>query len=186
MPKKKVSFDIKSISPKRETTPVAPKAKSLETRITACMQYFLTGSYEKAAKAANINTALILRWKDQEWWHPTLIICKKKKQEELDTLITGCIHDGLGKLSDRISKGDAKLNRDGDIVLVPMTGKDLASSIALLFDRRALIRGEPTSRSETIGERSHLDKLQKQFEDMSQQFNAKIVEGTSEVIKVSD
>lgn len=163
---------------------MAGEALSLEDRVTACMTYFLTGSYTKTAKAVGASYATILKWKDMEWWMPTLLICKKKKQEELDIVLTTCIHSAIGQLSDRISEGDSKLNRDGDLIKIPMTGKDLASSMALLFDRRALIRGEPTSRTETSGEQGRLDNLQKQFEEMSKAFNAKTIEGTAEVVEV--
>lgn len=153
-----------------------------EQKVEAVMAYLVTGTSRKASKICEVPEGTIRWWKKAAvWWMDVYDECKKKKQEELDASFTNVIHEGVEILADRMKNGDSKLvAKTGDVVNIPMSGRDVAISLAVMFDKRQLLRGEATSRSEKVSETDRLDKLQQQFEKMAQEvhgYNAKTIEG---------
>lgn len=169
-----LDVDLKDLySPKGKFTP--------EQKIQAVMSYLVTGTSRKASKICGINEATIRDWKTRStWWMDAYAECKKKKQEELDAAFTQVIHNGVGYLIDRMENGDTKFDsKSGQTVNVPMSGKDIGWVLGVLFDKRQLLRGEATSRSEKVSETERLDKLQQQFQNMAKEvqgYNAKVIE----------
>lgn len=156
-----LDIDLKELySPKSKYTP--------EQKIEAVAAYMITGTIKSAAKICGIPRKTVSDWKNQAlWWDDTLRECRKKKQDELDANFTGVIHTAVGKLLDRVEQGDPKLQKDGSIISIPMSGRDLAISMSILFDKRALLRGDPTSKVEKTSERERLEQLSKQFTEMT-------------------
>lgn len=60
--------------------------------------------------------------------------------------MTDAINQAIFQMTDRINNGDyVRDTKTGEIVRVPMKGKELAVSAAVVFDKRSLIRGDATS-----------------------------------------
>ena len=72
------------------------------------------------------------------------------------------IDKDLKEMEDRLTNGD--LNAKGE--KVPVSAVQLASIFGTLYDKRALIRGEPTSRVERVSVDQQLNKLHKRFEEI--------------------
>lgn len=160
----------------------APNSKyTADQKVSAVMAFITTGSSRKASKVCGINETVIRDWKTRSsWWPEVYAECKKKKQEELDGAITDIIHRSVGHLLDRLEEGDTKIDRNGRPHQAPLSGRDVAWIMAVLFDKRQLIRGEATSRSEKVSEDDRLSKLQAQFEKMATEvhgYNAKTIDG---------
>ena len=105
------------------------------------------------------------------------------KQDELDSKFTSIVHSVLDKVTDRIENGDEKLRSNGDIVKVAIGGKDLSVIASIFYDKRALLRGDPTSRVEKSTNKDQMKLLQDKFEDIAKQLEAKPVGETYEVIE---
>ena len=90
---------------------------------------------------------------------------KKERQKELDTLLTNTIHKAVEDLNDRLSYGDYKLDaKTGELHRVPIGAKDIAVTLAIIYDKRALIRGEATAiRQESKATLESLENKFKQF-----------------------
>jgi hypothetical protein len=73
--------------------------------------------------------------------------------------------EGAEKLEDRVRNGNIKLNpKTGELNRIPMTSGELAKdAVGIPYDKRALMRGDPTSRTEKVDPKLMLEDLAKQF-----------------------
>lgn len=163
-----------------------------EEKVAAVLSYVVTGTSKRAAKNLKIQEGIdiphstIRYWKASAlWWPDVYAECKKKKQEELDGKFTEFIHTAIEVVVDRVKNGNFVIDKaTGEQIRLPMGGKEAAWCMGVFFDKRQLIRGDPTSRIEKVSETDRLDSLEKSFKQMSssvQGLNANLIEG--EVVK---
>lgn len=145
-----------------------------ETKVQAISLYMSTSSTTKVAEALNIPVDLVHWWMKSPWWQEAWDKLRKQKQLELDSLLTRTIHKAVADLNDRLENGDYKLNaRTGELNRVPVGAKDIAVTLAIIYDKRALIRGEATAiRAES---KATLESLESKFKDFAIQLKEKDV-----------
>lgn len=128
---------------------------------------FLSGAtLLQAAKAEGIPQQTVDNWKNNSpWWNEVIHDIRKNKQDELDNLLTKTIHSALEKINDRLEYGDYHFDvKSGDLVRVPPKARDIASTLSIIYDKRALIRGEATSiRKDSATSLQSLEDKFKQF-----------------------
>lgn len=138
-----------------------------EDRIKACLYHIILGSSIKASKYCGIPAVTIRYWTRQQWWQEASRQIRKTQNELLDIKLTTIINKTSDQLLDRIENGEYKLAPNGEIIKIPMHSRDLAvAGMAVPFDKRALIRGDPTSRIERTGVDETLKKLKDHFEQL--------------------
>lgn len=151
-----------------------------EEKIEAVMAYMVTGTSRKASKLCGVPEGTIRWWKSQSlWWDDLMKECRRKKQDELDAMTTGVIHRAVEQIEDRVQNGNTKTTKDGVPFNAPLTAGELSMVVGILFDKRQLLRGDPTSRTENVSESQRLEELQKNFEKMAseiQGYNAKVID----------
>ena len=142
-----------------------------EQKIQTVM-YYLTegGKASRVAKKTGIKASTIRKWKSSApWWGEVMKKCRAIKQDELDAAFTLVIHDTVDRIHERVLHGDVKLDKEGNLVAVPMSGKDLAYVANSLFDKRSLLRGDPTTLKKDVSTTDQLkaveQKLLKAMED---------------------
>jgi len=144
-----------------------------EQKVNAVMTYVMTGTIKKSAKIIGMPQQTLDKWKNKAvWWDDTVRECRKKKQDELDSMYTVLIHDIVDQVADRVENGDTKVDRNGVVTKIPMTGKDLAITMAVTFDKRQLLRGEATSRVEKVSEKERIERLADSFKEMSKKMKS--------------
>lgn len=144
-------------------------AWSVEQRIEAAIAWLITGSTVEAEKLCNIPARTIRAWMQESWWDDVLDQAKGIKQKEIDALWTGLIHQATEQLKDRIKDGDEYVDRHGNTHRVPVKAKDLAAIIERLVDKRAMARGQATSRTERISVEEKLDQIKGKLGQMDQE-----------------
>lgn len=148
-----------------------------EEKVGAVMAFMTTGTSKQAFGLTNIPASTIRWWKNESsWWGDVMQDCRRQKQDELDAKFTDLVHTAIGELEDRVKIGNHVLvdgKKGKEQVRVPMNGKDLAVTLAVIFDKRQLLRGDPTQRVIRVSDKDRLEKLQKQFEEMANQVNAR-------------
>lgn len=153
-----------------------------EEKIQAVMAYMVTGTSRKASKICGVPEGTIRWWKaDSLWWDDTMKECRRKKQDELDAMTTDVIHKAIEQIGERITHGNKKTTKDGELYTAPLTATELAMVAGIVFDKRQLIRGDPTSSVHTASDNEKLDKLREEFQNMAQQvqgYNAKVINHT--------
>ena len=156
---------------------------SPEQKVAAAQAYLITGTSVKAQMYCGIKADIIRDWKSKSTWWPDLFqTIKKSKNDELEATFTRIMDSALTEVADRLEGGDSKIQKDGSIVKVPIGGKDVAIILSIMYDKRALLRGDVTSRVEKKDGNAML-LLQKKFEEIAGQLNATPVNNTYEVIE---
>lgn len=139
-----------------------------ELKIAAATAYVMTGTVKGVERLTGLKQQTISEWKNSSSWWPDLVSrIKKEKQDNVDAIMTNIIHEAGTQVLDRILNGDEVLDKNGDIIRKKMSGKDTAMVMAITWDKRALVRGEPTSRSEKVDQRAIMEELKEQFAEIA-------------------
>ena len=159
-----------------------PRAKiAPELKIQAAVCYMLTGTLGGVERMTGISHQTVANWKNHsQWWAPVLLKVKKDKQEELDADLTILLHQSTAQLKDRLEHGDEVFYKitDGGYEKYEkkLSGKDIASIINTLYDKRAMLRGDPTSISAKSSNADILDELKSTFKHIADEaYNKKVV-----------
>lgn len=122
----------------------SPKSRySPELKLKAVIHYMVCGSIKETSDHIGVPIKTVSEWKRKsEWWAPTLQQIRKSKQDELDSALTKAIHSAVYQINDRLEEGDWTLTKYGEMVRVPVKGRDAAVIMNNLYDKRSLIRGD--------------------------------------------
>lgn len=131
-----------------------------------CKVYILTGNFSKASREAQVDINTARHWKKQAWFDQICDLVRTDTQRELDSKFTGLIEESIEALEDRLRNGDFVLTKAGGQVRIPVRAAQVAQILSVLYEKRSLIRGEPTSRVEKITTEQRLRKLAKRFEEL--------------------
>lgn len=142
-----------------------------EKKIEVVTVYATTGNAELTEELTKVSVPTIKKWKKEAWFQNYLQEIREENGQKLDAFFTRIAEKALQAVEDRIANGDFHVTRDGDVIRKPMSGKDLSLVTAINIDKRQLLRGEPTSRSESVGGNlpvvTKLENLAKTFEDLA-------------------
>lgn len=137
--------------------------------------FVVLGNYQATANETNIPYRTVHEWSKKEWWLKLLEEVRREKADELDTLVTNGIHKAIDSVTDRLDDGDAYLRKDGEIGYKPVSARDSATVLGILYDKRQIMRLLPTTITQTT-DSNKLLKLQEKFEALAGR-NAKVIEG---------
>jgi len=142
-----------------------PNAKyPAELKLATVQAYFTTGGSKAASRLTGVNYKIIDEWRTKsQWWPAAYAKAKKDKQEELDAQLTALIDKAFSAIEDRVLKGDEILGKDGRLMRKKMSGKDLATTGAIMYDKRAMLRGDPTSITARASVTDTLAMLRQEF-----------------------
>lgn len=143
-----------------------------EKRIEVVTLFAATGNLENTSELSGVPVQTIRAWRKADWFYELLREVRNENNAVLDAKFTQIVDKSLDQIVDRIENGDSVLTRDGELVKKPMSGKDLSLVAAINVDKRQLLRGEPTSRSESLGgveaqAVGRLEKLAETFENLA-------------------
>lgn len=146
-----------------------PRAKiDPNLKIHAASCFMLTGTVEGTARMTGLDHRLISEWKNRsQWWPEVLQKIKHEKQDELDARFTDLIHTVADKIKDRLDNGEEVVTKDG-IVKKQLGGRDLATMLNTLYDKRSMVRGDPTSITKRESPDDVMKGLRKEFAEIAQ------------------
>jgi hypothetical protein len=147
-------------------------AYSAETKLEAAMIYAVTGSPKEAAKFANVPHETVKKWAtNAKWWPKAVAQCKAAKSDELDGRLTGLIHKATARMEEILENGIPEIDKQTGAIVgwkqIPLN--HLTQMMSHLFDKRALQRGEATTRAgnEKDTQEDHIKKIQATLEQYS-------------------
>lgn len=141
-----------------------PEIRTIDDRLDAALAWLITGNTVEASKLCGVPDRTIREWMSKEWWEPILEEARKAKQKELDAVWTRIIHKAAVEINDRLDNGDSVVTKFGKIEKLPIRARDLSFILSVVADKRALARGEPTSRSEKKTVEESLNSVAKRLE----------------------
>lgn len=136
---------IKADIPDTPSRTVEGKIWTREDKMQAVSVFLTTGNTRTTATKLGMDRDVLRRWMASKWWPVALAEMRAKFEEELTAEYGATIRKANLELMERLNQGDVKLNRKGKQVRVPVGARDLALIAAISFDKRQIIRGEPTS-----------------------------------------
>lgn len=135
-----------------------------EQKFEVCYTYFLTQNMKKVEEVTGVPYASCQGFKNKSaWWKEVYAYIKRMKNEELDGKLSAAIDLATKELVDRLTEGDEHITKDGDIVKRRVSAKDSATIVAILFDKRAMLRGDPSTNMKKESTDSLLKSLGKEF-----------------------
>lgn len=132
-------------------------------RIEVATLFAVLGSIPKVAEIARISEPTLRAWRKQEWFKQLLSEIRDENDERIDSQFTEIIEKSLELVKDRLLHGDHVVLKTGEVVRKPVSVRDLSLVAAINFDKRQLVRGKPTARTETVSSQDQLTKLAETF-----------------------
>lgn len=143
---------------------------STDVIATFLISYASGNSIAKAAKEAGISTETASSWKrDREWFSELLSVAQEVVSGQTDRKMSLLLDKSLNALAERLEGGDPYLAKDGTIQFKPVAAQQAARIMAILYEKRALIRNQPTSikGEKEISTEERLNELGRAFEEVS-------------------
>lgn len=120
---------------------------SPELRARAVFLTTLLGNAYRASKELNVPYRTVHDWTKTDWWAELEARLRNQAAKSLEAKFTNIIRRSLEAIEERLIRGDVKLKGD-EVVYQPVSAKDAAVVLGVIYDKRALLKGDPTSRSE--------------------------------------
>lgn len=115
-----------------------------EDRRAVAVQYTIHGCLARTAEATSIPDSTIHGWLQQEWFQSLLGSIRTEFSDRIHARTASLLEKSFDELEDRLDNGDAFVTKEG-VIRVPMRGRDLAFTTAILFDKRQILMRQPTS-----------------------------------------
>jgi len=145
---------------------------TLEDKLRAAFAYIITGNSVEASAICGIPDRTLREWTETTWWPELISEAKTKKNGELDAMYTRVIEKALKGVEDRVDFGDEVLDKFGQPIRKAVSGRDLAIIAATFQDKRAIIRGEPTSITKRVKESERLNQIANGLEELDKREEA--------------
>lgn len=145
--------------------------------IKAVCLYQVLGKLCDVAKFMGLPEGTIKTWRQKDWWDDISNQLKREKTALFETRADNIINLGFNSIEQRLKHGDYATydQRNQEVILKPVSAKDSATILGIMFDKRQISRALPTSISQSTT--THLIDIKGQFDAMTQ---AKTIEGTME------
>lgn len=138
-----------------------PEAKKVELVTT----YLATGSYRLACSICKVPLATANQWKRTEWFKEMVASIQAEENTQLDAKLSKIVDKSLDVVMNRLEEGDFILDsKTGTIKRVPVKMRDAKSVMTDLFDKRQLLRKQPTKITESQTVDKRLEMLAQRFE----------------------
>ena len=121
----------------------------------------------ESARTVGLNEMTCKSWRSRDWWAEVEAAARKVASQTADRKLSKILDLALNKMETRITKGDP-YTAQGEVRYKPVSAKDLAIITGVVYDKRALIRGEATNISaEAKTEEERLQELSEAFKEIS-------------------
>ena len=121
----------------------------------------------ESARIVGIKEVTAKAWRRRPWWAEVEYAARLVASQTADRKLSKVLDLAIDKLKTRITKGDP-YPAQGEVRFKPVAAKDLAIITGVVYDKRALIRGEATNISaEAKTEEERLSELSEAFKDIS-------------------
>ena len=143
--------------------------RPMTEKLESALAWLMTGNDYQASELCGVPRETIRDWRGLDSWEHLMDQAKKLKQNELDSQFTKIIHKSMEEITDRLEKGDEVIAKDGTRTRKAVSAKDMAWITATFADKRAVIRGQPTSISQRTNTEKALKEKKQQLEALGKE-----------------
>lgn len=111
----------------------------------ALTAYLSDGPTAEAAEKVGVSAEIFRAWVASPEGRRAIDTARASLNALLDLGLTRIIDQAAARVLKTLEGGDTVVLKDGSMVLRPMSGKDAATIMAMIFDRRQLLRKQPTA-----------------------------------------
>ena len=154
----------------KKTQPHEPGFWNKKKQLEAVTTFLATGSIAETSRLINVPYRTVQSWKlDSDWWPELVNEIQSGENQKTDNKMSKVIDKTLEMLMSRIEEGDYQYDqKTGRLVKVPLKARDLERISSGLFDKRQLIRKQPTNiKVSDLNQADRLLKLAEQFAQFS-------------------
>ena len=149
----------------KKTKPHEPGHWSEKKQLEVVTTYLALGNLSETSRVCNVPMRTVTLWKSQEWWSKLVNDIQSGEGQRTDNKMSKTIDKALDMLMERMEQGDYQYDqKTGRLVKVPLKARDLERVVGGLFDKRQLIRKQPTSiKTSDLNQSERLLQLAEQF-----------------------
>ncbi len=115
-----------------------------DTVLTVAADSLTDRNLERVSRKHGVPQQTVWQWSKQAWWEPLLSELRSEHSAELEAAYLGCVFNGIEAVRERLELGDWHMTKDGP-VRMPIKGLDAAKIVGIFFDKRQVLRHQPTS-----------------------------------------
>ncbi len=135
-----------------------------EKKIEAATVFAACTNVSQTADITGVAVTAIRKWRHEDWFINILEQVRQENDDRLDQKFNKIIEESLNQIEDRVVNGNQQFDqKTGAIIHVPVPLRELTQAHASVLDKRQLLRGKPTSRSETGNVGDKLKTLAEEF-----------------------
>ena len=166
----------------KKNLPHEPGIWDKKKQMAAGTTYLATGSIAETSRIINVPYRTVQEWTYSDWWKQLMTEIQSGENQKTDNKMSRVIEKTLDMLVSRIEEGDYQYDqKTGRLVKIPLKARDLERITSGLFDKRQLIRKQPTNiKQDDLNQADRLLKLAEQFAKFS---GTSRIEEELEVIK---
>ena len=158
------------------------KALSDKKRIEVATAHCMGLSAPMIEIATGVSTHTIRAWRLEDWFKELVDELQRDSDNTSDAKLTKLFDKALDTVLDRLERGDFMYDpKTSQFIRKPLATKDVIKITDTMFDKRALIRGKPTSIS--VKQEQVSDRLLKLATEFARFANAKEIK-QGEIIDV--
>lgn len=153
----------------KKNLPHEPGRWDKKKQLAAVTTYLATGSIAETSRIINVPYRTVQEWTYTDWWKDLIKEIQSGEAQRTDNKMSKVIEKTLDMLIDRIEEGDYQYDqKTGRLVKLPLKARDLEKITSGLFDKRQLIRKQPTNiKVDDLNQAERLLKLADQFAKFS-------------------
>lgn len=153
------------------------KCSTLEsTKVADCLINYVSGnSLRASARMAEINEGTAVSWRQRDWFTEVCHAARSVAGQAADRKLSSILDLALKNTAERLEQGDAFKNGK-EVSFKPVSAKDSALIAAIMYDKRALIRGENINVDSTTTLEDRLETLHEKFQKVASSSVVKLVQ----------
>jgi hypothetical protein len=149
----------------KKTLPHQPGHWNEKKQLEVVTTYLALGNLAESSRVCNVPLITIKKWNAQPWWAELVSDIQSGEGQRADNKMSKTIDKALDLIMTRMEEGDYVYDqKTGRLVKVPLKARDLERVASGLFDKRQLIRKQPTSiKQSDLNQKDRLLELAEQF-----------------------
>ena len=153
-------------------------------RYEAVITYLALGNMAIVADATGIPHDTLRHWKMQPWWKDLEQQAREQKRLQISGKLSRVIEKAAKVVEDRLEHGDYRINKNGDLLRIPVNAKTAGDILTKSIDKQVLldkIEEVPETKEEAVLDR--LESIAKRLQEAAKLKTPQVIDVIPEHIE---